>query len=471
MRRAPLVFGPFVLLAGAVFACEDDGGAPSGPSFLLDASTPTFDGSQPPFDGATPDAEPDAPVVQPPVSVTVFGKAGPEADVRVVFHDANGAVLETKLTGADGKATRSAGAIPAMASALLSQDGSRRIVTWTGVEDGDQLAVHDVDSTFQESMVGAFAVTFPGPFSDAGATSYEARASDCYNYTEGQSTTINLLSYCVSGAKSSVLVQARNGAGDLVGHSFSKGNTVPTDGGTVAVATGAWRVPASVSLSLAGLPSDTYGEMDLLEIADGYGYLAGATEGLETQAIFATASTFADALQASASFYDEEGPGKRVLAKRVAPTAAIALDAAELLPPITSSAVSGTDARRPVLRWTSSSTAGADGGLVRTGFFTPDDAYVAWTFVVPPGSTSVTAPAMPAEAESFLPAAGDAGPADFMPPTVVFIEADVLPSYTAFRRLQGSLVDHNLPFQGYRLPPLPANGAYRATVRSSGDRG
>ncbi|MCW5833324.1 MAG: hypothetical protein KIS78_13060 [Labilithrix sp.] len=465
MRRVTLVFGPFVLLAGAVFACEDDSGAPSSPSFLLDGSTPTFDGSQTPFDGAAPDAEPDAPVVQPSVSVTVVGEAGPEAGVRVVFHGADGAVLETKLTGADGKATRSDGATPAMASALLSKPGHRQIVTWTGVEEGDQLVVRDAEWN-EERFIGELTVTLPGPFSDAGATNYEVRAGNCQGYTEGQTVTFNLLSYCYGEAKGSVLVRARDGEGDLVGHSFSKGNALPTDGGAVAVATGAWRVPTSVSLSVTGVPAGVFGERELLEVAGGHGYRAGYAEGLEGQATFATATSFADALQANAFLY-ANGSGKRAIAKRVAPAAAITLDATQLLPPITSAEVSGTDARRPVLRWTTDGAAAADGGLVRTHFYAPDETYSVWTFVVPPGSESVTAPAMPAEAESFLPEAGDAGPVAFGSPTIVFIEADTLPSYTAFRRLQGSIADAELPFAGYSLPALPANGTYSASSFTS----
>ncbi|MBX3224924.1 MAG: hypothetical protein KF795_30690 [Labilithrix sp.] len=473
MRRAILVFGPFVLFAGAVFACEDDSGLPSSPTFLLDGSTATFDGNQAPFDGAAPDAEedaePDAPVVIPAVSVTVVGKTGPSADVRVVFHDADGAVLETKLTGADGKATRSAGAAPAMASALLAVAGQRQIMTWTGVEDGDQLVVRDLEP-YEETSGGSFAVALPGAFSDAGASGYEIVAGECFTFTESsQTATLPLMPYCTRGAKSSVLVRAKSYEGELVGHSFSKGNNVPTNGATVAVATGVWRVPASVTLSVSNVPPDTEGNAELLEISDGHGYPSGSV-GLSQPATLQTATGFADALQATASISSgQQGWAKRVIAKRGAPAASITLDAALFLPPISGAEISANDAARPVVSWTSTSTAAADGGLVRVRYYTADETSSSWTFVVAPGSTSVKAPAMPAEAESFLPDPTNDSPSRFSRPTVVFIEADTIPSYALFRRTQSAIADYAFPFASYALPPLPTNGTYRATAFSQGE--
>jgi hypothetical protein len=160
------------------------------------------------------------------------------------------------------------------------------------------------------------------------------------------------------------------------------------------------------------------------------------------------------------------GTGSRqVIAKRVAPADAIAFDASQVLPAITGATVTGDNARRPVLGWTSTSTASADGGLVRVRFFGSEDASYAWTIIVPPGTTTATAPAMPAEADSFLPSLTDAGAATvFFDPEVAFVEAEPLPSYAAFRRVQGTLLGVQTSLGAITLPAMPTNGTYRATA-------
>src|SRR4051812_20934073 len=104
MRKLVFLFAPATLALVALMACEQDSSGGGGQISFEGGST-SFDAPPPTtVDGATPDATPDAPVV-PAVSVTVTSSRGPKAEVLVVFHDATGAVMETKVTGADGKAT------------------------------------------------------------------------------------------------------------------------------------------------------------------------------------------------------------------------------------------------------------------------------------------------------------------------------------------------------------------------------
>lgn len=465
MRRAVLVLGSFTAVAGALFACEDDPSGAGGPQFQLDGSTPAFDGGQQPFDsGPTPEAAPDAPPGPPSVTVSVTGRAGPKANVRVVFHDANGAVLETKLTDATGKVKSSGAVLPAMASALLGGDYQRHIVTWTALENGDDLAVRDPDGDNEsDEMLGQYDVTMPGPFDNEGTSRYDVHASGCYGIAEGTSANIWLYPYCVRGDKSSVLIRALDPDNEIVGHSFKKGIAVPTDGGTTPVATSQWLASSTVTVTAANVPQDRSTNVDLLEIVDGHGYADGFSHTVNSEtnsATFRTANGFAEALQAGIYLFSNGG-GNQIIAKRVAPGPTIALDAAQALPPITGGDVSGTNARRPKITWTSSSTAGSDGGIVRIRAY--GEPSYSWTFVVPPGSTSITAPAMPTEADGHLPPLTDAGAEDvFDPPEITFIEADVLPSYTQFRRQQGVLVPPGTSV-AFGLPTMPVNGTYRTT--------
>ncbi|MDF2691859.1 MAG: hypothetical protein K0S65_242 [Labilithrix sp.] len=457
MRRAAAVLGPFTLLAGAVFACEDDPTNIGGPSFGLDGSTPEFDAGQQPFDSGSPDTTPPGP---PKVTVSISTPTGPRANVLVVFHDAAGAVLETKTTGADGKAS-STGALPSMASALLSSEFERGIVTWTGLENGDELVLRDSDPS--ENRIGRVNVTLGSAFD--GASQYDLSASGCGgNIDQGTTGEINLYSTCAR-SPSAVLATALTPNRQVLAHAFKKNNALVTDGGGVDVTTGAWKAPGNLTINISNIPDQTYAGAELLEIADGHGYRNNGDIGLENGTVsYITADGFADAVQANVSLSPPSLGSKLVIAKRTAPAATIAIDAAQALPAITSSTLSGANSQRPVISW-SPATAGTDGGLVRVRFLSAEDRFSTWTFVVPPGATTVTAPALPAEAANFVPMLNDAGADEvFEEPEILFLEADVLPSYALFRSQQGALIDPYTSFYDLSFPAVPLNGTYRAAI-------
>jgi hypothetical protein len=72
---------------------------------------------------------------------------------------------------------------------------------------------------------------------------------------------------------------------------------------------------------------------------------------------------------------------------------------------------------------------------------------------------------MPAAADAWLPhAANDAGAASsFGLPEVTFVESDLLPSYTEFRRDIGRLIPLTSTSGRDSRAVLPANGSLRAT--------
>ncbi|MBX3220267.1 MAG: hypothetical protein KF795_07080 [Labilithrix sp.] len=450
MRRLALPLGSLAL-AAAVFACEQDSSGDRAPNPTLDGGSPSLDGSTSTFDGSAPDAS-------TAVTIRIDGRGGPKANVRVVFHDADGAVLETKLTGSDGKAA-STGPIPAMASALLeSADGQRHIVTWTGVESGDELLLRDLD---RSAALGDLQVTLPGPFD--GALGYDLVSGQCATFTSDPNGTVPLYPYCVRGAQASVLGRAKDGEGRAIAHSFKKANAVPSDAGVVDITTGAWAAPTSVTATVTNLPSGANADVDIVEIADGQVFSSRGAQIIDNaanSAVFDTAAGFADALQATTTL-GSGGGSARLVARRAAPSAAISIDASKALPSITNGTVAIASPHRPRFSWTAS-TEEADGGVVRT-LFEGSGASHRWSFVVPPGAVTVTAPAMPPEAASFLPTDDET----IRAPDIVFIEAEALSSYAAFRREQGAFVDLTMSIAGFRLPAMPVDGVYRATTWTS----
>ncbi len=461
MRKFLVSLAPATLAVAVLVACEADSD-PGGGGISFDAGVTDGANDGLLVDAAT-DAVPDAPVV-PTVNVTVSGLGGPKANVRIVFHAADGRVIETKVTDADGKATH-VGSDATMVSALLAGGGQRQIVTWTGVEAGDDLQLRDTLPDEAEDIRGQYNVILTSDFVDAGVAAYWVDGPCGGAPKLGTATGIPVFRRC-SHAKNAVLVTASGNDNIPRGHAFQKGIDNISDGSTGVVMIDGWKAPASFGLTVANAPPDPDLDSDLLEIADGHGFHNNTGTSNDGSTIdYKTASGFADAYQATV----RKGTGSRrkgLTTRVAAPATSIAFDHAMFLPTIDSSSIDTTNPRRPVVQWTSDEpTSGADGGIVQFRFNGPDDVSYAWTLVVPPGATKVTTPAMPPEAEAFLPYAADAGTeSTFSQPEVLFVEASTIPSYALFRGQQGTLLDYLgdvLPNES--LPAMPLDGVYRWT--------
>ena len=202
------------------------------------------------------------------------------------------------------------------------------------------------------------------------------------------------------------------------------------------VATGAVGGPLDPGCLLHQRPRQHGGPPQLLEIADG-----SATNGYVSTlepTTFTTAKGFADALQANASLYASAGQ-VQVIAKRFAPAAAIAFDLSQALPPITGAtdlgqrrATAGAELDLDVhgggRRWDRSRA------LLRCRSTRPSTGRSSWR---PVQRRSPRLRCRRKRRASCPPA--DAGPSVFASPSVMFLEADTLPSYAAFRRQHGTI--------------------------------
>lgn len=432
-----------------LFACENDENAgalaaPDGGALELDSSAPALDSAAPP-----------PPVTS--VTVTVLGNDGPRSGVLVVFHDANGAVLETKTTAADGKAT-STGATPAMASALLSHSGQRDIVTWTELEAGDELAVNDFDFFTDR---GGYEVSLPALFD--GAAYYDARVGDCASgtprWTGTEAKSVPLRTGCVR-AQNGVLVDAFDENDNVIAHAFAKNVALP--GATpLAVPVGNFVAPTDIVVAETNIPAEASNYAEVTQIVGGVGYetFGGASDGFPKT--FQTATGFADAVQAVV-YTSEAGGAARVLGRRVAPPVApgtFSFDFATALPLITGGMTDVTDPRRPLMTWTStSSLSAADGGFVQFMQYLGGDTQLTWTFVIPSGVTSMKAPSLPADADAWLPGAETEGPGSL---NIVYTESDQIPNYATFRRQQGTLFRSSAYVY---IPTLQVDGTINITM-------
>lgn len=448
MKRAARFYAGFTAVTALAIACTDDETPHAPPSIEPDASRLDGSvGSPIDADGGASDGHGGA----PSVTVTVNGALGPKSDVRVVFHDSAGAVLESKLTGADGKAT-STGALPAMASAVLT--GESHILTWMGVEDGDDLTVFDPGPIVRDVPLGHYAVSAPTPLGGADRYAFIAGACETASSFDGPEETVPLFRDCVR-EPGTMLVRAQEGPFTR-GYSFKKGNLLPTDGGTVEITTSPWANPLRFEVA-HGLGE--FAMTDLHEISDHHGYRnVTSTRESDDLTVYTIFEGFGDELQVSVATL--EGGG--VLAKRFAPASRVEFNPADLPPAFSKPSFEASTPRRPTIAWATRTTE-TDGGMVYLTFGpTGSTIKRRWTFVVPPATTRVEAPAMPSELDGLW--SSEAGAIVYAPPQVVFLESDALPSYADFRRRPPLELDWQPSAGGPLLPALPAAGYYRALV-------
>lgn len=442
MRRALSFLVPTLLLTFASFACEDE--STGSPSVDLDGGE--IDGSFPP--GTRTDAG-DTPAT-PNVTVVVRGGAGPVAGVRVVFHGADGAVVETMLTGADGKATSTGDTTPAMATALLVQGTTHHVVTWTDLEGGDELAVRDIAG---QDPVGSYTVTTP---TLDGATEFFAAIGTCRESLPGATV---IYPECSVGAPFNVLARA-NGATGVLGFAFLKNAPPPAQAGT-AVTVGAWATPRTVTVSATGAGTETI-RSRFFQVAGGLAYdeqdefLNETTQSFE----YASADAFPDALQATIAL---GGFDSVRLQTRRAPANATAITFAfgDFLPEITAPTFDAATPARPKLSWTGD-TAATTGGIAHFGYDGAEDGFFDWTFVVKAGTTSVQAPALPAEAAAWVPPPTTTID-ELYDPQIDFLESTVLTSRDLRRQAAGVRDLSNVALDLFDRVPAPADGLYRQT--------
>lgn len=464
LRKPLLVLGPVVaLVLGSLAACDDEIGAGNLGIGDLDAS---FDATTTPpatLDAGQADAEPQT----PPDAVVVAITGATIAGVPVVFHDADGAVLETLTTGADGRATSTKPTI-AMVTALQKLGTINRAVTWMGVKLGERLTLKDLVPL---GDVGTFDVS--SAYVDGFARTWTAYSGPCsVSGSVAGAQALALNTSCIGATPSAVLVRSAGTAPQP--YRFTKtGPTAPTDGSTVAVTVPtAALAPSTTALSVTSfeITGDIYAND--ASIAGGLLFAPEPPKLLDRSTVAGTtASTglyyptsFGEALQATVSFTPKGALGTQTLVKRHAPGAAVTFDQKQVLPAITGgSAPDGTDPLRPVLAWTGN-TAATDGGVIVLGMVyrgAPTRA-VGWTFVVPPGTTTLKAPALPVDSD-FLPA----GQPLFGGPSIQFFESDAFADAAAFRQEQGAFFG---PYRGLAVatPVLATDAQLRTTSLTVG---
>jgi hypothetical protein len=445
-----------------LFAACDDSSSSTAAAFTPEGGAGFEAGTSP-----VPEAGTDAPL--PPVgqgiTVTVLDGTKPFANVRVLFHDATGAVIGDQKTDATGKVASATAPsmVTVLANELTRAGALASPVTYMGVADGDKLLVvvpGAVDPT--PPAVGKYSVTLPAV---DGATTYAALVpdTDCAASANDTSAALEIVLFdrCL-GAQNSVLASAYDAV--ALGYGFSKNVAKPAAGATTDLGLIPLVAPGTTTVTATNLPAEDPNNfrVELIAFANTSSYKLGFSSGtLQTGGVLYQSPTgFADAYQVGLEhrIAAASGDSRQFIARReptTAPaTATLSLDLANALPGITNTTVGQTEVARPDISVISTSPlSSADAGVVRITW-SVQFTQASWTFVVPPTMTTFKAPAMPADATIFQPTSG----AHF--DSVTYFEASQLPGYKEVKALPMSTGFFG-PY--FLAKPLPAAGTVRVS--------
>jgi hypothetical protein len=268
-------------------ACEDSSSSPAA-AFTFEAG-PGFEAGPPAEAGPLPDGGADVdvdafvpPVVPKGVSVTVVddllvGKA----NVRVISHDATGAVIADQKTDATGKLTIATA--PSAVTVLATAGSAATPVTYFAVADGDKLVVRLQPTVLvNPSPVSHYSVAFTPPAGAPVPTATVVVGKGCGGSSADTSAplVVDLFPNCV-GAANAVLASGSDLNGAFAGFAFKKGVAKPADGATDPVTLPVWAAAGQTKLDTVNLPAGTSSlSGDLFMIADGVAFLAIGSGGL-----------------------------------------------------------------------------------------------------------------------------------------------------------------------------------------------
>jgi len=308
-----------------------------------------------------------------------------------------------------------------------------------------------------------------GNFSDGGAVRATATVGSCTAAAAGTSATIALDPECARPT-ASILATAFDQFDSPAAYAFVKAQAEPVDGGIANASVGPWLKPSSVTVSATNAPAQANLSGSLIEVSSTLGFTNVSGSGFANGAeAFLVAPGFADAYQTEVRILPNLIDGATLLvARRAAPAAMNTIDLSTALAALDSASIDATDARRPVIAWTTAggaSLATTDGGSIAIHWSDSRNDDLGWAFVVAPGTTSVKAPALPAAADAWAPhGALDGGVASsFDQPDVTFVETDLLAGYKDLRRDIGRIVPLVPTSNRDSRAVLPAAGTLRAT--------
>lgn len=375
----------------------------------------------------------------------------------VVFHDAEGAVLDVQRTASDGRATsRSAAKQVTVALPTLSRE-PLELTTFMGVEGGDELTLATLATGVPPPVVPIAHINVTVPSLGPGA-SYDVRVARAdlealrAELSSDRHDGIGLDVFAGElDADGALSIVARGSTPQASAYIGARHVRLTDAMGPVFDLQGPWRAPDIVKVSVPPAPiparaDDTW--VDVTALVGEHPALLLAkfrvTEQTSPLSEYAIPSGFADDVlvrtEASTSrmpIDPDHDPSWSVFERASADTG-FTVGLTDL--PAVSAAVDVTDPKRPVLSWSA-----AHAGIVgaRAIIHRGTSAGGEWTIVLPPGRREARAPELPVDLAAQLPSLWSVDSPPFVELEVA--DGDAVPDFASYKRLGIS--------NGVRIPP------------------
>lgn len=383
-------------------------------------------------EGAIPDRGADAGAM---ATVRVVNYGEPIADVTVVFHSEDGEVLGTATTDKDGKASYDIGD-GGMATAIMSHV-DLGLVTLTGIKPGDDVVIGDGNKPQAEpAEVGKASVKLPGDF--AGAAGYKidigCNADGEISATEA-AVELAILEPCLTtGKKINVFAVAMDEYGPIA-YSAAKDVALAAAGQLTNVTLPDWSTTwQEVPFTVTSVPQSAMVLLFPGLTIDGAGMAMPDAMAMAAAGTANASVTLPQGWTGAFGYMAMVPMGEKEMSMRIDNLAdvpaSLALDYAnDFIPSPGKPNVDATDPARPKISWNASTV--GDGTMAGIGWAPQGDPPMPtkyWVILMPPGTSSVQLPALPAELAGEAPPEGAT-----IEPEVVVFEASFIDGWDKLR--------------------------------------
>ena len=427
------------------------------------------DASEP--DAAQPDAaQPDAAQASGGFRLSVESVGQPVAGRTVLFHAADGAILEQQVTDAAGSAYRESA--PAMATVLVMREPYAyahqvQLLTFLATKAGDHIVVtvEENDDAQTQTLFNAVLVT-PLP-SATGSVAISSSNGCVGGYASIQvlpAIAITRYSDCQLPAQANPLlaVATDNELFATRAYALAQNVTLPANG-PVPLPFGPWLTPNTVSLSMLGAPPSgvEFVSPELSMVLGGQRFQVEAqndTFSLDP-AQFPVLPEGVSGLEVTANYYALDG---NVSLMRSSPVQAeLTLDFDDVPPDFPQPSVSenGSPLRPTFERAPGASQDQLDAVYV-VAAWNSESGQARWGFVGPTSATSFRAPVLPAELISDLEGFAEGVPSVT---SVTVLASDAVTGYDGFRARPFPVVQDYEPTHLLQWPLQPNEAAQLRT--------
>ncbi len=397
------------------------------------------------------DAGDGAPIPAGDVDVSVTVATKPRADVRVVFHDASGAVLSDTKTDATGHTHGAGKQVTVVSPDPSIEDSTLTLLTYSDVEPGDRLVVDIPGPEPEPAPLGVVNVAFQ--VDPAITSGYDIFVGRCGSASADSSpVAVQVFDACRTASGKTVVYGVARDAPNvpfnvLVGG--TNGVPLPKPGEPTSTAISAFQEAAKFTTRITGVAEPFQGGASVTLFSGDAAYHTIASMGVPTgdlgqrDAVVPIYDSYAVHAKHILTRPNVSDPQLHYFERLTRGNATgvdetVQFARADATPPIESYGATMSAPGRPEIHWT---TPGPGGHPVRAAYAAISWDGVGggnrsrWLFVLDPSRNSVVAPALPADLSGGAVIGAPPANAQLIIPEVYLVSSSIADSFAKMRAL------------------------------------